>query len=326
MKRARHCASVRALGDRLGSASLATNSSGAVVANGSTRYYPYGAMRSGGTGLPTDYRFTGQLLDASSGLYHMGARWYDPMLARWVSADTIVPSPVNPQSLNRYSYVLGNPLGLVDPSGHDECSPTGACTDDEEVPDARDLTESLVAEANADAASWLVLFILSCNRHEQKLLAWTAWYQQVHDGARWDFKDAIEQRVGPVVQLGESWFEYSTPGNMLYGFTGAAAGFSAVELHGGASVAQLLDDRNSDDPKDDRGPWRPSFFDQEDDYYAIEFGIRLYEDYGSDVKVGEFRALLVSYEHGSQFGRVAAPGDYMPAQEPYRPGRFDGGN
>jgi hypothetical protein len=30
-----------------------------------------------------------------------------------------VPSPGNPQSLNRYSYVLGNPLKYVDPSGHD---------------------------------------------------------------------------------------------------------------------------------------------------------------------------------------------------------------
>jgi YD repeat-containing protein len=47
-------------GDHLGSASLATNSSGAVVANSSTRYYPYGAMRSGGSRMPTDYRFTGQ--------------------------------------------------------------------------------------------------------------------------------------------------------------------------------------------------------------------------------------------------------------------------
>ncbi len=29
-----------------------------------------------------------------------------------------MPSPGNPQSLNRFAYVVNNPLGLVDPSGH----------------------------------------------------------------------------------------------------------------------------------------------------------------------------------------------------------------
>ena len=41
-------------------------------------------------------------------------------LGRWLSADTIVPSLANPQSLNRYSWVLGNPLRYVDPTGHQE--------------------------------------------------------------------------------------------------------------------------------------------------------------------------------------------------------------
>jgi hypothetical protein len=49
----------------------------------------------------------------------MGVRWYSPRTARWLSADTIVPDPLNPQSLNRYSYVLGNPLRYVDPSAFD---------------------------------------------------------------------------------------------------------------------------------------------------------------------------------------------------------------
>ncbi len=48
----------------------------------------------------------------------MGARWYDPVLARWTSPDSIVPDPGNPQNLNRYSYVLGNPVRYTDPDGH----------------------------------------------------------------------------------------------------------------------------------------------------------------------------------------------------------------
>jgi hypothetical protein len=43
---------------------------------------------------------------------------YDPNLGRFISADTIIPDRSNPQSRNRYSYVLNNPLKYTDPSGH----------------------------------------------------------------------------------------------------------------------------------------------------------------------------------------------------------------
>jgi RHS repeat-associated protein len=79
--------------------------------------YPYGAERWTDGTLPTDYRFTGQREEASLGLYHMGARFYDPHLARFVQPDTIIPDFANPQSLNAYSYVYNQPLKLVDPIG-----------------------------------------------------------------------------------------------------------------------------------------------------------------------------------------------------------------
>ena len=102
------------LGAGLGSASLATDASGGVVSE--MRYYPYGETRSGD--LPTDYRYTGQRFEADLGLYDYHARYYDPTLGRFISADTLVPNPGNPQSLNRYSYVQNNPLRYTDPSGH----------------------------------------------------------------------------------------------------------------------------------------------------------------------------------------------------------------
>ena len=71
----------------------------------------------------TTQRFTGQYheqaLPGGEGLAYYNARWYDPALGRFVSPDSIVPSPSNPQDFNRYSYVRNNPLGYVDPSGHD---------------------------------------------------------------------------------------------------------------------------------------------------------------------------------------------------------------
>ena len=46
------------------------------------------------------------------------ARQYDPYLNRFISPDTIIPDPANPQSLNRYSYGYNNPVKYLDPSGH----------------------------------------------------------------------------------------------------------------------------------------------------------------------------------------------------------------
>ncbi|MFZ1506332.1 MAG: RHS repeat-associated core domain-containing protein, partial [Anaerolineae bacterium] len=50
--------------------------------------------------------------------YFYQSRWYDPLIGRFLAADTIVPQPQNPQNLNRYSYVGNQPLGFIDPSGH----------------------------------------------------------------------------------------------------------------------------------------------------------------------------------------------------------------
>jgi RHS repeat-associated protein len=68
--------------------------------------------------MDTDRQYTGQRWEAGIGLYDYNARYYDPALGRFVQADTIVPSPQNSQSLNRYLYTLGNPLNYTDPTGH----------------------------------------------------------------------------------------------------------------------------------------------------------------------------------------------------------------
>jgi RHS repeat-associated protein len=56
------------------------------------------------------------------GLIYMNARYYVGSIGRFASADTIVPDPANPQSFNRYSYVLNRPLSFIDPTGHRECN------------------------------------------------------------------------------------------------------------------------------------------------------------------------------------------------------------
>jgi hypothetical protein len=51
----------------------------------------------------------------------MNARYFLPSVGRFISADSIVPNPTNPQSYNRYSYVLNSPINYTDPTGHREC-------------------------------------------------------------------------------------------------------------------------------------------------------------------------------------------------------------
>ena len=62
--------------------------------------------------------FTDQEFDVETGLYNYNARLYDPVIGRFISPDSIVQAPFDPQTLNRYSYVRNNPLIYTDPSGH----------------------------------------------------------------------------------------------------------------------------------------------------------------------------------------------------------------
>ena len=92
-----------------------TNDEG--TADGTMKYYPFGVCRNSPDNFPTERLFTGQRLD-DTGLYYYGARYYDASIGRFISADTIIPDPANPQAFNRYSYCLNNPLKYVDPSGN----------------------------------------------------------------------------------------------------------------------------------------------------------------------------------------------------------------
>jgi RHS repeat-associated protein len=105
--------------DHLGSTSLTTDQSGAPVAE--TRYLPYGEERWTNEAQPTDFTFTGQRAERGFALMDYNARYYDPGLGRFVSADRVVPEAGNPQTLNRYAYAGNSPVRYTDPSGH--CTP-----------------------------------------------------------------------------------------------------------------------------------------------------------------------------------------------------------
>jgi len=102
-------------GDHLGSSSIVTDQNGQQTQY--LEYAPYGMVaHNEGTDIAA-YKFTGKELD-STGLYFYSARYYDSEIARFVTPDSIVQTPYDPQSLNRYSYCRNNPVKYVDPSGH----------------------------------------------------------------------------------------------------------------------------------------------------------------------------------------------------------------
>ncbi|MFH0828954.1 MAG: RHS repeat-associated core domain-containing protein [Candidatus Kerfeldbacteria bacterium] len=101
--------------DHLGSTNITTNANGGL--NGITEYMPFGGITND-TNTGTDYKYNGKELDTEMGLYYYGARYYDPALGRFMAADSLVPNWYDPQSLNRYSYTLNNPIRFTDPTGH----------------------------------------------------------------------------------------------------------------------------------------------------------------------------------------------------------------
>ncbi len=105
--------------DHLGSVSYLTDATGAVV----TRMYytPYGEKVKSAISGPDIFnkKYTGQTDDGEdSGLLYYNARYYDPMIGRFISPDTLVPDPTKTQSYNLYSYVDNNPINYRDNSGH----------------------------------------------------------------------------------------------------------------------------------------------------------------------------------------------------------------
>lgn len=80
-----------------------------------------GRMATQGYGVEDNVRqnFTGKERDIETGLDYFGARYYSLSLGRFTSTDPLMVSAKqkNPQTWNRYTYGLNNPLRFIDPDG-----------------------------------------------------------------------------------------------------------------------------------------------------------------------------------------------------------------
>ncbi len=107
--------------DHLGSLDVVVGDTGALIESAS--FDVWGGRRNatswqGASAAPasTTHGFTGHEHVDAIGLIHMNGRVYDPAIGRFIQSDPLVDSGI--QGLNRYSYVLNNPLSLTDPTGN----------------------------------------------------------------------------------------------------------------------------------------------------------------------------------------------------------------
>ena len=113
--------------DHLGSVSVVSNHRGEPYER--VEYLPFGEIWIEETDPATagyiPFRFTSKELDEETGLYYYGARYYEPTISRWMSADPAGFELVNPENneqliisgSNWYSYTENNPVKYNDPRG-----------------------------------------------------------------------------------------------------------------------------------------------------------------------------------------------------------------
>ncbi|HXB02268.1 MAG TPA: RHS repeat-associated core domain-containing protein [Opitutaceae bacterium] len=107
--------------DVLGSIVAVTDETGAVAER--YAYDPWGKQSTllppaSGLSPATSRGFTDHEMLPELGLIHMNGRVYDPVLGRFLSADSVVQDPGDSQAYNRFSYCSNNPVNAFDPSGH----------------------------------------------------------------------------------------------------------------------------------------------------------------------------------------------------------------
>jgi RHS repeat-associated protein len=106
--------------NNLNSTAMTTNHAGGTV--GDVVFYPWGDVwnQTGSGG----YNFAAMpYYDTTTSTNETMYRFYSQNLGRWFSPDPVGGDITNPQSLNRYAYVLNNPVTLVDPLGLGQCPP-----------------------------------------------------------------------------------------------------------------------------------------------------------------------------------------------------------
>ncbi|MBU3055180.1 RHS repeat domain-containing protein, partial [Pseudomonas indica] len=102
--------------DHLGNPVAATDERGDLLWR--AHFTPYGERHENpATNAFGTVGYTGHAQDKASGLVYMGARYYDPVIGRFMAVDPVGFQDQNPQSFGRYLYANNNPHKYMDPDG-----------------------------------------------------------------------------------------------------------------------------------------------------------------------------------------------------------------
>jgi RHS repeat-associated protein len=101
--------------DHLNSVRAITDLTGSIVNR--SQYRPYGEQIQTIAGIQESKGFIGERQDPETGLVYLHARFYDPVLGRFLQADTLDPD-IAGVDVNRYAYALNDPINKSDPNGH----------------------------------------------------------------------------------------------------------------------------------------------------------------------------------------------------------------
>ena len=107
--------------DQVDSVKVVTDDAGMPVSR--FEYLPYGETWVEETADDVDEehnpKYNSQELDRETNFYYYNARHYDPVICRFVTADTVVDGEGSAFGWNRYMYTHGNPVMYRDPTGHE---------------------------------------------------------------------------------------------------------------------------------------------------------------------------------------------------------------
>ena len=100
--------------DHLGSSNYITNLDGEVSQH--IEYVPFGEVfiEERNNTWNTPYLFNAKEFDEETGMYYYGARYYEPRLSLWMSADPLAEEYID---ISAYTYCHNNPINLFDPDG-----------------------------------------------------------------------------------------------------------------------------------------------------------------------------------------------------------------
>jgi RHS repeat-associated protein len=206
---------VSPLADALGSTIALVNPSGSIVT--SYTYDPYGNTTSAGTANSNPLQYTGRENDGS-GLYFYRARYYSPLLGRFISED---PIGMAGSGANLYAYAGNNPINFRDSEGLEG-------RDDPNM----DQIHDTLAKIKADLAPLDDFYAQQAARNAQELAARKnrkSWGQCMMDHAQ-DFSAAglvdltVQAAGGPDLGFRDSFGGQLLGGNHIMGLVSAFAG------------------------------------------------------------------------------------------------------